>query len=130
MKNSILPILVLVMLFSLPMIAIAGSAPAKTSASTETTLLSKKDIRKQKKAAKLSKFIQKRLKKRAAKLEKQREGQGYGDLDRNLQLAILFGVAALALIILSTILSFLSVLSAIAWVAGLVFLILWLVENV
>lgn len=130
MKNCILPLLVLFLLFSLPLASSGASAPARNSAPVETSVLSKKELRKQKRAQKMAKFIQKRMDKRMTKLEKQRKGQGFGDLDRNLQLAILFGVAALALIILSSIISFLSVLSAIAWVAGLIFLILWLVENV
>lgn len=135
MKNRIVHILVLSLFFVLPLISLAGSAPAKSLSVTEgpsvtKRALTKKELRQQKRAQKLNKFIQKRLQKRAAKIEKQRGKQGFGDLDRNLQLAVIFGVAALALIIMSSLISFLSVISAIAWVAALVFLILWLVENV
>ena len=130
MKNRIVHTFLLSFLFALPLMIFAGSAPSVSLSAVESTSFSKKELRQQKRTQKLNKFIQKRLQKRAAKIEKQRGKQGFGDLDRNLQLAIIFGVAALALIIMSSLVSFLSVLSAISWVAALVFLILWLVETI
>ncbi len=130
MRNFILGILVFSFmgLFA-PAVSLAGSSMPKAPAPVKTHTKTKKELRKQKRAEKIANFIQKRVEKRMVKMEKKRKKNGFSDLDRNLQLAIIFGLGAVALSILGWFLPFLWVLSGLAWLIGIVFLVLWIVEN-
>ncbi|MEM6805787.1 MAG: hypothetical protein AAF696_30590 [Bacteroidota bacterium] len=130
MKNFILGILLFGVLAAFaPLVGTAASSMPKAPEAVETQAKTKKELRKQKRAEKIANFIQKRVEKRIAKLEKKRKKGSFSDLDRNLQLAIIFGVGAVALSILGYFLPFLWVLSGLAWLIGIVFLVLWLIEN-
>ncbi|WKN32471.1 hypothetical protein PZB74_03805 [Porifericola rhodea] len=54
---------------------------------------------------------------------------GLSDLDKNLRLAIIFWGAGLILSILGYTVPFIWVLASLAWLAGTVFFIIWLVEE-
>lgn len=129
MKKTILNLLVFSLFFSFaPSLGVAASAVPNVSGPAKTQTLTKKELRKKKRSEKVAKFIQKRIEKRLDKIEKKTGKRGFSDLDRNLQLAIIFAVGAIALSIIGYFLPFLWVLSGLAWLASVVFLILWIIE--
>ena len=139
MKNFSLKLLLFAFLFSIAAIPVnAGSAMPKATAAEAPKTLTKKELRKQKRAEKIANFVKKRLEKKAEKISKKRKKGAFGDWDRNLQLAAIFAAIALILGILWRIFVSSSIggyalfgtLTGLAWLAAAVFLVLWLIENV
>lgn len=136
MRKSILVFLVFSLLFSIaPSLGLAASAVPKAPELVEKKAMTKKELRKQKRVTKAVNFIKKKLKKNSAKISKKRDG--FGDWDRNLQLAAICAAAAVVLSIIwratwtvGSTFGILGSLVSLAWLGAAVFLILWLIENV
>ena len=139
MKNFSLKLLLFAFLFSIAAIPVnAGSAMPKAPAPEAQKTLTKKELRKQKRAEKVANFVKKRMEKKAEKISKKRKKGAFGDWDRNLQLAAIFAAIAIILGILWRVFisssltgyGLFATLSGLAWLAAAVFLVLWLIENV
>lgn len=110
----------------------------KTSATEAAKPMTKKELRKQKRAEKVANFVKKRMEKKAAKISKKRKKGAFGDWDKNLQLAAIFAAIAIVLGILWRVFvsgsitgyGLFATLSGLAWLAAAVFLVLWLIDNV
>ncbi len=102
------------------------------------TAMSPKEIRKakdqEKKSKKFEKIlekVQKKISRIAKKKKGAKAGSGLSSLDKNLRLAIIFGILAVAASILAALItSALWWLVTPLWIVGFVFLILWLINDV
>ena len=127
--------LLLFLIFGLGFSTIEAVVDIKPSAKEST--MSAKELRKAKKhekrAKKMKKMLEKAQKKVDRKMKKKaaKDGGGLKSLDRNLRLAIIFAIAAVAASILAGIAatSILWWISSTLWIVALVFLILWLIND-
>ena len=105
--------------------ALAGSASQQSEAPVFVSKqANKKEARKQKRAERIKKLMANRLE----KINKKAKKRGFSDLDKNLQLCLVFVVASIAFGIASYFAPFLWILSSLAGLAAAIFFVLWLIE--
>lgn len=104
-----------------PMKAVA--APQAKEA-VKTKKHAKRQARMEKRMEKFSKLIERKLAKRGISLE---PGESQ-ELDRNLRLAIIFAIIAVATNIVAFFIPFIWLISYLAWLAAVIFFVLWLVS--
>ena len=103
--------------------------------SAKESTMSAKELRKAKKHEKRTKKMKKMLEKAQKKVDRKmkkkaaKDGGGLKSLDKNLRLAIIFGIAAVAVSIVAGIVGGIWWAITPLWIVALVFLILWLIND-
>ena len=107
----------------------AASTPASNHPEGFVETLTPKQLRKYERRQKRMEKLTEKIAHRIDKITKKKGNQFLDDLDPNLRLAVIFGLAALALSLLGIFAVILYVFAGIAAIIAAVFFVLWLAEN-
>ena len=120
---------VALLLFATPQVFAASAPSTLHEQAAQLENMSPRQLKKFERRQKRMERITEKITHRLDKITKKQGNQFLDDLDPNLRLAVIFGLAALALSVLGIFASILYVFAGIAAIIAAVFFVLWLAEN-